>query len=100
MQQHVDLAKGQLSHHQRPGLKRARGRDFFKQIIRQGIPGFHMRGHPDQRGFVITPVFHKLAGDLHGIPFHAAQPGHVCVIDSGQHALQPVAKLVEQGLHL
>jgi hypothetical protein len=42
-------------------------------------------------------VLHELAGQLHGVPLHAADARHVAFVHLGQHVVQAVAELVEQG---
>ena len=42
-------------------------------------------------------VLHELAGQLHGVPFHAADARDVALVHLGQHVVQAMAELVEQG---
>lgn len=51
-------------------------------------------------GLVVAPVLHELRRQLYGVPFHPVDACAVAVHHGGQHVLQPVPELVEQGLHL
>ena len=53
-----------------------------------------------ERGAVITPVLHELAGDFDGVPLDAVHARRVRLVDGGEHVLQRVPELVEKGLHL
>src|SRR5690606_41777008 len=44
-----------------------------------------------------APVLEKLAGQLHRIPGHPVNAGDLEDVDLGEHMVQAVAKLVEQG---
>lgn len=49
---------------------------------------------------MVAPVLHELRGQLNGIPLHPVDAGAVPVDHGGQHVLQAVAELMEQGFHL
>ncbi len=56
-----------------------------------------MGGDQGQGLRVPAPVFQELAGQFHGIPGHAVDSGYVQYVDLGQHVVQAVAELMEQG---
>jgi len=45
-------------------------------------------------------IFHELAGQLDGIPFHAGNTRDIAFIDLREHVVQTVAGFVEQGDHV
>ena len=49
---------------------------------------------------MVAPVLHELAGQLHRVPLDVADPRRRPVVDAGEHVLQAVPELVEEGLHL
>ena len=59
-----------------------------------------MAGHAQQGGPVVAPVLHELAGEFHRIPFDVVDAGGLGPIHGGEHVLETVAELVEQGFHL
>ena len=58
-----------------------------------------MPGDKRQRFRLPAPVFHKLARQLDRIPRHPTDAGNASSINAGQHVVQTMAKLVEQGNH-
>lgn len=58
-----------------------------------------MAGDKRQRVRLPAPVFHKLARQLDRIPWHTADTGDASGFDAGQHVVQAVTELVEQGDH-
>ena len=49
---------------------------------------------------MVAPVFHELTWKLDRIPLHPVYPTHQAALLRGEHVLQGVAKLVEEGLDL
>jgi hypothetical protein len=56
-----------------------------------------MGGHVAQHVPLPAEVLHELAGQLHGVPLDAADARDVALVHLGQHVVQAVAELVEQG---
>lgn len=62
----------------------------------QRFAGFVVTGDKRQRFRLPTPVFHKLAREFDGIPWHTANASYPCGIDLRQHMMQAVTKFMEQ----
>ena len=78
-----------------PGAEQAVDDFIGKRFVR-----LVMASQSFERTPVVAPVFHELAGDLHRVPFHVGYARRHAVIYGGQHVLEGMAELVEQGLHL
>ena len=59
-----------------------------------------MDTHLVDGGAVVTPVLHELGRQFHRVPLHPVDAGAVPVNHRGEHVLQTVPELVEQGFHL
>ncbi len=96
----VEDGELQLPHHLHGRLEVARFHHALIEVIRQFGAGLEMAGDEVQGLALPAPVLHELAGQFHRVPGHAADAGHRQVIDAGEHVVQAVAELVEQGGHL
>ena len=94
-QRELDLAQGL-----QPALKIFGGQHLVEQGAWQGLAGVHMRGHMAQHAPFPAKVFHELAGQLHRVPFDAADTGDVALVDLCQHVVQPVAAFMKEGDHV
>ena len=97
MQQHVEQREFDLAQRLQAALVVARGGHLVEQRARQGLAGVGVRGHLLQHVPFPAEVLHELAGQLHGVPFHAADAGDVALIDLREQMVQAVAELVEHG---
>ena len=59
-----------------------------------------MAGHAHQGVLIQAPVLHELAGQLHRIPLHVADPSGFRLLNGGEHVLQTMAEFVEEGFDL
>ena len=59
-----------------------------------------MGGHVFEHIPLPAEILHELAGQLHRVPFHAADACDVTFVHLGQHVMQPVPKLMEQRRHV
>ena len=59
-----------------------------------------MRRHVLQDIPFPAEVLHELTGELNRIPLNAADTGDVMLVNLGQHVVQAVAELMEQGNHI
>ncbi len=96
----VEQGELQLPDHLHGGLEVLGGLHALVEVLGQGRACVHMACDQVQGLPLPAPVLQELAGQLHGVPGDAADPGHRRVIDLGQHVVQAVAELVEQGLDL
>lgn len=78
----------------------ARSHDLVEQVVRQRLAALVVLGQGQQRGLVIAPVLHELAGKLYSIPLYAVYASYIQILLLRQHVLQRVAELVEQGFYL
>ena len=91
----MHLAQGGAAAHEGAGRQQ-----FLVVGLGQGLARLPVAGHAHQGGAVVAPVLHELAGQLHRIPLHVVDAGGLGALHGGEHVLQAVAELVEQGLHL
>ena len=91
----MHLPQGAGASHEGAGCKQ-----FLELAFGQGFAALPMAGHAEQGGPVIAPVLHELAGQLHRIPLHVVDAGSLGALHRGEHVLQAMAELVEQGFHL
>ena len=99
MQAEVEQAELQLTQDKHRRLVVLRRQHFIQQLLRQRFAGLVVAGDKRQRVRLPAPVFHKLAWQLDSIPRHSADAGDACGFDAGQHVVQAVTELVEQGDH-
>lgn len=99
MQAEIEQAELQLAQNKHRRLVVFRRQHFLQQLLRQRFTGFIMAGDKRQRFRLPAPVLHKLARQLDRIPRHPADAGNPGGVDAGQHMVQTVAELVEQGDH-
>ena len=66
----------------------------------QGSACLDMGGHGFNDGPFPAEVLHELAGQLHRIPFHAADARDIAFIDLGEQVVQAVATFVKEGDHI
>ncbi len=100
VQAEVEQGELQLAQHLHRRLEVAGRHHLLQQIRRQRLPGLVMAGDKGQRLGLPAPVFQELARQLHRIPGHAVDAGHAGHVDPGQHVVNAMAELVEQGDHL
>ena len=79
------------------GLKVFGCQHFVEQGAGQGFTGVHMGGHVLQHIPFPAKVFHKLAGQFHGVPFHAADARYIALIHLREQVVQAVSKFMKQG---
>ncbi len=99
MQTEIEQAELQLAQDKHRRLVVFRFQHLIQQRFWQRLAGLVVAGDKRQRVRLPAPVFHKLARQLDRIPRHAADTGHACRFDTGQHMVQTVTELVEQGDH-
>ncbi len=97
---HVEQGEFQLAHHLHGRLEMARGNELVEQRLGQRLARLVVAGEQVDGLFFPAPVLHELAGQFHRVPFHAVDPGDVRIVHPGEHVVQAVAELVEQGDHL
>ena len=100
VQRQIDQSEGKLSQHEAAGAVVAGGAELVVQVVRQRLAGLHVAAHAEQRFAVVAPVFHELAGQLHGIPIHVVDTRRHAVVHGRQHVVQAVSELVKQGAQL
>ena len=100
VQRQVQGGEVELPQELRAGPEGAGGGDLLEQLARQGRPGLVVAGEREQRRAVVAPVLHELARQLDGVPLDVVDAGRLRLVDVGQHVLQGVPELVEQGLDL
>ena len=100
MQAKIEQRKFQLAHQKQASVEVARGQHALKQLIGQWRVGIDMARKQIQRLPIPRKILHELAGQLHRIPLHAINAADGGQGDPGQQVMQPVAKLVEQRLHI
>ena len=69
------------------------------EFVRQGLARLIVEGEGAQKIFFYSVVLHELRGQLHKVPPHIGTT-ETLETGVGKHAVQRVAKLVEEGLHL
>ena len=97
VQQHVKQRKLNLPHGLQAGLKVFGCQHFVEQRAGQGFAGVDMGGHVLQHSPFPTKVFHKLAGQFYGVPFHTAYSRHISFVHLREQVVQAVSKFMEQG---
>ena len=100
MQAHIKQRELNLAQGLQPALEVFGGQHFVEERAWQGLAGVYMRGHVAQHAPFPAKVFHELAGQLHRVPFNAADTGDVALVDLREHVVQPVAAFVEEGDHV
>ena len=95
--QHIEQAELHLAHDKHAALEVFGGYHFVEQLARQRAAAFFVRRHFGQHLVFPHEVFHKLAGQLHRVPFYAVDAGYAQFVDAGQQVVQAVAGFVEQG---
>jgi len=71
-----------------------------RKALKDSIAGFYVRGHVLEHVPLTAEVFHELAWQLDGVPFHAADARDIALVDLGEHVVQAVAELMEQHCHV
>ena len=99
VQTEIKQTELQLTQNKQRRLVVFRRQHFIQQFLRQRFAGFIMAGDKRQRLWLPAPVFHKLARQFDRIPWHTVDTGNARGFDTGQHMVQTVAELVEQGNH-
>ena len=99
MQTEIEQAELQLTQDKQRGLIVFRRQHFIQQFFRQRFAGLKVTGDKCQRIRLPAPVFHELAWQFDRIPWHTADTGNARRFDAGQHVVQAVTKLMEQGNH-
>ena len=92
MQLHVQLTKVQLTASHHTSIKSFLIAQLLEHFFRHGFTGLVVLGETIHRGFIVTPVFHELRRELHGVPFHTIDSGNVSDSGLGQHVLQSAEK--------
>ena len=92
----VDQRRGDELHGGKALVEFSRGEEALQQIVRQRLAGLVVPGELPQHLRLLLPVLVELRGQFDEIGEHGGARqrgiGHV-----GQHAVQAVAELVEQG---
>lgn len=99
MEAEIEQAELQLAQNKQRRLVIFRCQHFIQQLLRQRLAGFIVTGDKRQRLRLPAPVFHKLARQFDRIPRHPTDPGNTSGFNAGQHMVQAVTELVEQGDH-
>ncbi len=99
MQTEIKQTELQLTQNKQRRLIVFRRQHFIQQFLRQRLAGFIVAGDKRQRFRLPAPVFHKLAWQFDRVPRHAADTGDPGGLNAGQHMMQAMTKLVEQGDH-
>ena len=99
MEAEIEQTELQLAQNKQRRLVVFRRQHFIQQLLRQRFAGFIVTGDKRQRLRLPAPVFHKLARQFDRIPRHPADPGYTGGFYAGQHMVQAVTELVEQGDH-
>ena len=73
------------------------GQHFVEEFAWQWFASVDMGCHMAQDRPFPTKVFHKLAWEFNGVPFHAADAGDIALIDLCEHVVQAVTALVKEG---
>ena len=71
-----------------------------RKALKDSIAGFYVRGHVLEHVPLPAEVFHELAGQLDGVPFHTADARDIALVDLREHVVQAVAELMEQRGHV
>ena len=96
VQQHVKQSQLNLPQRLQAALEVFGSYHFVKQFTRQGHACCDMRGHVLQYRPLPAKVFHELAGQLNGIPFHTTDTRHIALIHLCEHVMQAMSKFMEQ----
>ncbi len=88
-----------MAHHAHGALEVLGGEHLVQGFPGQRFTGFVVAGNQRQALFGPAPVFQELAGQLHRVPGHAVNTGDAGHFLLGEHVVQPMAELVEQGDH-
>ncbi len=99
MEAEIEQAELQLAQNKQRRPVIFRCQHFIQQLFRQRLAGFIVTGDKRQRLRLPAPVFHKLARQFDRIPRHPTDPGNTSGFNAGQHMVQAVTELVEQGDH-
>ncbi|CAI8168883.1 MAG: Uncharacterised protein [Synechococcus sp. CC9902] len=100
VQAQITQGEVHLSQGAKPGIEGSTVQKFAEFLLGQGFTGLPMERHAHQGAAIEAPVLHELAGELHRIPFHVADACSLRLLNGGEHVLQAMAELVEEGLHL
>ena len=100
VQQHVEQRKLDLSQGLHAALEVLGGQHLVEQRTRQRLAGVHMGRHVLEHVPFPAEILHELAGQLHRIPFDAANAGDITLVHLRQHVVQSMAELMEQGGHV
>lgn len=99
MKAEIKQAELQLTQNKQRRLVVLRRQHFIQQLFRQRFAGFIVTRDKRQRLRLPAPVFHKLTRQFDRIPRHTADTGNTSGFDAGQHMVQAVTELVEEGDH-
>ena len=99
MEAEIKQAELQLAQNKQRRTVVLRRQHFIQQLFRQRFAGFIVTRDKRQRLRLPAPVFHKLTRQFDRIPRHTADTGNTSGFDAGQHMVQAVTELVEQGDH-
>ncbi len=99
VQTEIKQTELQLTQNKQRCLVVFRRQHFIQQFLRQRLTGLKVTRDKRQRFRLPTPVLHKLARQFDRIPWHTVDTGNARGFDTGQHMVQTVAELVEQGDH-
>ena len=97
VQQHVVERELDLAQGLQTGLEVFGRQHFVEQLAGQGLTGVHVGGHVFEHVPFPAEVLHELARQFHRVPFDAADAGHIAFVDLGQHVVQAMTELVEEG---
>ena len=100
VQAQITQSEMHLTQGAKPGIEGAAVQKFVEFLLGQGFTGLPVERHAHQGAAIEAPVLHELAGELHRIPFHVADACSLRFLNGGEHVLQAMAELVEEGLHL
>ncbi len=99
MQAHVEQGKLNLAQGLQAGLEILGGDHLVVERTRQGLTAFRFGCHVLQDFPFPAKIFHELRRQFDCIPFDAGNAGYANLVNPGQHVMQAVAELVEQGDH-
>ena len=91
----MHLAKGGQA-----GIEGAAVLEFAVLLLRKRFARLPVASHTHQGAAIEAPVLHELAGEFDGIPLHVADPGRLRLFDGGEHVLEAMTELMEEGFHL
>ena len=88
---HVEEGELHLADEEQASLEVFGSEHFVEEFFRQGGAGFFVVGHLCQDVVFPDEVFHKLAGQLDGVPLDAVDAGYAQFVHLGEQVVQAVA---------